>query len=232
MTDKEPIKLKLSTVILSFIIFILIIGMILMYFYFTNSKNTTNTVENTTTDSTKNVLSGSTSNTTVSNTEAEKIENTVESNQTLKTDKEETTTEKRYSNFMNNLIKTRNSTNGNWLRDSGDSSYTYIKNNGEAYLILYNELAKKYGEINKLYDDVVFCKRVYYNQGGVDWFVFVHEDGTVSRVLVSSDGIEKKDYKNIKNIVNISTIDAENDGPVDTTCPICFDIDGNSYKLD
>lgn len=77
MTDKGPIKLKLSTVILSFIIFILIIGMILMYFYFTNSKNTTNTVESTTTDSTKNVLSGSTSNITVSNTEAEKVDSTV-----------------------------------------------------------------------------------------------------------------------------------------------------------
>lgn len=77
MTDKEPIKLKLSTVILSFIIFILIIGMILMYFYFTNSRNTTNTVENATTDSTKNVLSGYTSNTTVSNTESEKLDSTV-----------------------------------------------------------------------------------------------------------------------------------------------------------
>lgn len=60
MDEKEPIKIRLSTVILLFIIFILIIAMIFMYFYFTNSnKENTNIIENTVESTSENEFSNS-----------------------------------------------------------------------------------------------------------------------------------------------------------------------------
>lgn len=58
MEEKEPIKIRLSTVILSFIIFILILAIIFMYFYFTNSsKESNNTIENNKESISENIIS-------------------------------------------------------------------------------------------------------------------------------------------------------------------------------
>lgn len=62
MNEKEPIKVKLSTVILLFVIFILIITIIFMFLYFNNSQNTEHNEINTNLNSKSDISSNTVSN--------------------------------------------------------------------------------------------------------------------------------------------------------------------------
>lgn len=231
MEEKKNIKISLSTFFL--IIAIIVIIIMLGYIYVIKNKENNNEQITNTNEVEKsyskveNVL-----NNTKSSEEIKGNNSVQDETKSITEVNANNTQATRYSNFINSLIKQRNNTNGIWLKDEGNTVMTYIKSDGKAYLTLTGDLANKYGANYKLYDDIVMCKNVFYNQGGVEWFVYVHENGTVSRVMITSDSIEKKEYSNVKNIVNISTIGEEENSPVDTTCPVCIDIDGNIFKLE
>lgn len=237
MKENSSFSTKLLVVLLFIsIVVILVLG----YFLFKSNNNTETTIESQKLQNEIDLLKAQLNNyqTEQENKEANKDNSDNNSNITNNenTDDKQNITSNDYSVYSNKLISERNSISGQiWCLDFANlenlSIEAFIEKDGTGYLSLSGNLASKYGTKYKVVEDALVCSTVYYNQGGVVYFVFIHEDGTVTKTTITSEEIKIEKSSTLKNIVNVVSSQYEFSENYDTTKPICIDINGNKFDL-
>ena len=158
--------------------------------------------------------------------------------ETKKTETKEKTADERYKDYLDNLSKSIQKTYGE-KKGEGMRPYEHIYNNEQEYEIILDKNQKllftSYNNLEKynnyvLASDVVAYYRIPYGNGGFYSIYYITSKGEVHSAFVEQlqdDGSIKDTKIDVKNIIDIKTVNKTDADGLGGSYTIFIDIDGN-----
>lgn len=217
MEEKKEIKVRLSTVISMFVIFILIIAFGVTYYFGFVADKEENVGDEKVTNTTENVVS----NNVVEN--ETKVEETVVTK--YKTSKE------RFEEFMKNYKKNIKDWQTSLSNVDIMDDFFVTLEKGTVYFNINKDsnLYAKYGAKHKIAENVANIYMCEVGTGGMCDLVMLGYDGLAKSIFMEVGELSKEvkieTIKNVKNAVTVRCVESEDSG----ASYFIVDIDGNIY---